>query len=61
MTGGSYFAADRRTVTKEGVDHVMAVFFGSCCETAAVAASGDEEASRQNLAKVICDEEMLAG
>jgi hypothetical protein len=60
---GSYFAADLRSVTDAGVDHVMRVFFESCAEAGAAAReSPDIEASAEDAAtaRIICDEEQLA-
>jgi GSCFA family protein len=67
---GRYFAEDRRSVTQEGIDHVMRCFFSSYSETAesiqgrgAAAVERDSrneprEAIKKDLSS-ICDEERL--
>jgi hypothetical protein len=65
---GAYFAADCRSVTEEGVDHVMRVFMrhftdddtAEAPRPAPVAAEADAHtAALQNLVRVVCDEEAL--
>lgn len=57
---GSYIAEDLRSVTSEGIDHVMRLFFAHYAgdgETVALDAEMLAEA-RKNL-RVVCDEELL--
>jgi len=63
---GGYFAADLRSVTQAGVDHVMRLFmqhYGG--EAPAPAAAAVADASRemldemQEVSRVVCEEEML--
>ncbi len=67
---GSYFEADRRSVTEAGVDHVMRVFMAHMTAPGTAAASTDRVqadadsdaaiAEMEALADAACDEEMLA-
>lgn len=64
---GRYFEADRRSVTKAGVDHVMRVFMTRMtdmdAETRPPEISDDAEADLlklESLAETMCDEEVLA-
>jgi hypothetical protein len=59
---GAYFAADRRSVTEEGVDHVMRVFMARMTQGGAPFAAGVGSASfarAEALADALCDEEAL--
>jgi hypothetical protein len=68
---GAYFAADLRSVTEAGVDHVMRLFMKHYAETEAAAtgpadtaaALGERVATHtremEEIARVICEEEML--
>jgi hypothetical protein len=68
-TGGRYFAADRRTVLEDGVDHVMRLFFTHGTDAAplpageavrAPEADGSAFLNDMNrLVKVLCEEELL--
>nr|WP_293245092.1 GSCFA domain-containing protein [Panacagrimonas sp.] len=58
---GSYIAEDLRSVTPEGVDHVMRLFFAHYAGDGATAPVLDAEMlaeARKNL-RVVCDEELL--
>lgn len=63
---GGYFEADRRSVSAEGVDHVMRVFMGRMTEGAPGPKSTRPTASAEALSQLdalagaACDEEMLA-
>jgi hypothetical protein len=63
---GGYFEADRRSVTAQGVDHVMRVFMSRLAEMPQQdpAIGSDEEdpgmEEAQALADALCEEEMLA-
>ncbi|MEI9905000.1 MAG: GSCFA domain-containing protein [Asticcacaulis sp.] len=67
--GGLYFAADKRTVTEAGVDHVMNVFlrhYGVAGEETRAPAVDKRMAEQQqhlaemkNVVKVLCDEEAI--
>ncbi|MDD2893142.1 MAG: GSCFA domain-containing protein [Halothiobacillaceae bacterium] len=67
--GNSYYEADRRGVTEQGVDHVMRIFMASMTESANQQKPSDErpantEAERklaqiEAWANAVCDEEML--
>lgn len=65
QTRGRYFGADRRTVTEDGVDHVMALFFRHLAAAApqAVArkhAAGDRQTEEiGRIVETICDEEAI--
>lgn len=65
---GAYFADDLRSVTTEGVDHVMRVFLAHCEDgpesaaagiAAPAAAGASDSAERAAVEAVICDEEAL--
>ncbi len=61
---GRYFAQDLRSVTEEGVSHVMRVFMrqftsGDCAVAAPVAAPGRHVREMAELVAVNCDEEIL--
>ena len=62
---GRYFADDLRSVTQEGIDHVMRLFsrhYLGSEQTVAAPAIGRSDALRHELAqvaKILCDEEML--
>ena len=62
---GRYFADDLRSVTQEGIDHVMRLFsrhYLGSKQTVAAPATGRADALRQEIAqvaKILCDEEML--
>ena len=59
---GAYFARDLRTVTPEGVEHVMRLFLAHCASEAEPPAESDAlmlAENRENL-EVVCDEEALA-
>jgi hypothetical protein len=62
---GRYYAADLRSVTADGVDHVMRLFELHCTEGAGPAASNEPEAAPDHFDKlkdmvaVLCDEEAL--
>ena len=60
---GRYFEDDLRSVTAEGVDHVMKLFIKHYC---AAPAGGDDlihavTREIQQVAGIFCDEERLAG
>jgi GSCFA family len=70
---GRYFAADLRSVTEEGVDHVMRLFLAHYTSSdpkvqtearpsqrAAIEQAARQLVVMQDVAKVICDEEALA-
>ncbi len=64
FTDGRYFAADRRSVTQAGIDHVMRLFFqhmteGGAPSSAAVPAQNDHFARSQDAVAVLCEEEAL--
>jgi len=71
QVGGRYFAADLRSVTEEGVAHVMRVFTAHVLRdhaapepevtktTSPVVPSAAARASYEALAEVLCDEELL--
>jgi hypothetical protein len=62
---GRYFADDLRSVTQEGIDHVMRLFsrhYLGSEQTVAAPATGRADALRHEfaqVAKILCDEEML--
>jgi hypothetical protein len=58
---GRYFMEDLRSVTAEGVDHVMRVFFDTCVATRARSAETSDEAFEKisRLADIICEENKL--
>lgn len=64
---GAYFESDLRTVTREGVDHVMRVFFQNFTDGAAAAGRPSAQprpadGNPETMANLICDEEIaLAG
>lgn len=65
---GAYFESDLRTVRREGVDHVMRVFFQNFAADGAAAARRPSaprhpmESKGEAMANLICDEEIaLAG
>lgn len=70
-SAGRYFADDKRTVLEDGVKHVMGLFFkhatnaeNASPRTAPVDDMAEGRASiaaMQNVVKVLCDEELLAG
>ena len=61
--GLDYFAADRRSVTEEGVRRVMALFFAHLMEAppmpAAVPAADDTLAASRRVVDALCDEQRL--
>ena len=64
---GGYFAADRRSVTERGVDHVMRVFMArmtasgaAAAATGAVADDDSAYAEMEAAAEAACDEELYA-
>ena len=63
FTRGKYFAADFRTVTPQGVDHVMRCFFAHCAsDELPGSVEVDEFARLEYLANedVVCDEEAIS-
>jgi hypothetical protein len=66
---GSYFADDLRSVSEDGVEHVMRLFFrhatsmdGQRLEPPAAAPKADTFAiEAKRVASVLCDEDLLAG
>lgn len=67
---GRYFDSDRRSVTSEGVDHVMRVFLARLtdaspknrvADSSGTAADAALEAEIDALGEALCDEEMLVG
>ncbi len=59
----SYFEPDLRSVTPEGVDHVMRLFFRHASDAGPAAATAERQvADRESAAffEIVCDEEMLA-
>ena len=57
---GRYFGPDLRSVTDEGVDHVMAVFMRHMTEAATTQdEAADEDRELMALAEAACDEELL--
>ena len=62
---GRYFGPDLRSVTEEGVDHVMRIFMGhftdgpASAAPAATAADDDHHNEMMALAEAACDEEVL--
>ncbi len=61
---GAYFAEDCRSVTEDGVEHVMRTFLRHCTEGATVTppqpAPVDPHTARmKQLVKIVCDEEAL--
>ena len=62
---GGYFAADLRSVTQAGVDHVMRLFMQHYGGEAPAPAAAPADASRkmldemQEASRVVCEEEML--
>lgn len=59
---GRYFEPDLRSVTKEGVDHVMTVFFRACGVRAAAAprpAPRDDHAELRTGTGILCDEDLI--
>ncbi len=64
FTDGRYFAADRRSVTQEGVDHVMRLFLqhmteGDAPPGASAPVPADHFARSQRAVAVLCEEEAL--
>ena len=59
FNAGRYFEPDLRSVTAEGVDHVMRLFFKHADPTAIRSTEAEEDALLQD-AVVICDEERIA-
>ena len=60
---GAYFQSDLRTVTPQGVDHVMGLFLAHCAaEPDASGAAGGALVANETLADAgaVCDEEALA-
>jgi GSCFA family/Polysaccharide biosynthesis enzyme WcbI len=59
---GAYFARDLRTVTPEGVEHVMRLFLSHCASEEQPPAEADAPMLAENRAnfEVVCDEEVLA-
>lgn len=60
---GRYFADDLRSVTEEGVEHVMSLFFrhvgSGAGEMSPVQAVPDTLRRSQQIAQALCDEELL--
>ena len=63
---GTYFAGDLRTVTRDGVKHVMKVFFENCTESEKVMDESVNESVNEMIkdemdaiAEVLCDEELI--
>jgi hypothetical protein len=62
-----YFAEDLRSVTQEGVDHVMRLFMRHCTTTPAINRPTHSNSKQkvdyleqtEKLIDVLCDEEML--
>lgn len=66
MTGARFYNANRRTVTQEGVDTVMAAFFGAHANVSAADAQMTAEAQIAEPAEdedddLICEEVLLEG
>lgn len=59
---GAYFERDLRTVTPEGVEHVMRLFLAHGSAEALAPDTSDEQLVEENLAAMdaVCDEEALA-
>ena len=58
----SYFEPDLRSVTPEGVDHVMRLFFRHASDAGPGAATAERQAAARESAalfEIICDEELL--
>ena len=62
---GAYFAEDRRSVTEDGVEHVMSIFLRHYTEDLAVASQSSSSdvdlhtVRMKQLVKVVCDEKAL--
>src|SRR5206468_1694092 len=53
---GSYYADDLRTVTDEGIEHVMRSFFKNCTATFV---KRPTEAEAAALFEIVCEEELI--
>lgn len=59
---GTYYESDLRSVTREGVEHVMRSFLANYCEAAASVAISESELSEvEQIARIVCDEERIVG
>ena len=64
---GAYFARDLRSVTEEGVRHVMSMFFRHACVGVSIHDTAASDSilvdptlrEAEKMVKVLCDEELL--
>jgi GSCFA family/Polysaccharide biosynthesis enzyme WcbI len=57
---GAYFQSDLRTVTPQGVDHVMRLFLEHCAAEPGAPAAADAPGANEALDGAVCDEEAIA-